>query len=109
MTVPKKKRCEIEVDGNAYYWTRASKSGRTENGWCTVQSGDGRGSLLRIDLYGIPTPVDIAEGIRFAIIHGWCPSQSGASFHLGFTNIRLDNRFVLRQADSPDFWTEFVP
>jgi hypothetical protein len=106
MTIPKNSRRQIVVEGSAYYWTRG-RTRRAEQGWVTVQHAEGRGSLLRIDLYGIPTPKDISEGITFAIANGWCPSRSDRTFYLGFTNQRTE-RFVVRSEDSPDFWREFV-
>lgn len=105
MTIPKKSRREITVDNNTYHWTRGR---RAENAWVTIQRASGEGSLLRIDLFGIPTPADIAEGIRFAIANGWSPEVSNRSFYLGFTDQRETNRFVVRASDSPDFWREFM-
>lgn len=107
MTIPKKSRREISVDNNTYHWTRG-RVRRAGNGWITVQHAGGEGSLLRIDLFGIPTPADIAEGIRFAIANGWNPAISNRPFYLGFTDQREAHRFVVRGADSPDFWREFV-
>ena len=107
MAIPKRNRRVIVVDGNTYHWTRGH-SKRADQGWVTIQHADGRGSLLRIDLFGVPTPTDIAEGIRFAIANGWCPTMSAEAFHLGFTDQRSTERFVVRSANSPDFWREFV-
>ncbi|MDB5344721.1 MAG: hypothetical protein JWP89_3098 [Schlesneria sp.] len=107
MTIPKKSRRTISVDNVKYHWTRGHTR-RTENGWVTVQQADGHGSLLRIDLYGIPKPIDISEGIRFAIANGWNPSKSDQMFYLGFTDQPGHKRFIVRSADSPDFWREFV-
>jgi hypothetical protein len=107
MAIPKRNRRVIVVDGDTYHWTRGH-SKRADQGWVTIQHADGRGSLLRIDLFGVPTPADIAEGIRFAIAHGWRPTMSDEAFHLGFTDQRSTERFVVRSATSPDFWREFV-
>lgn len=107
MAIPKRNRRSIVVDGDTYNWTRGRPK-RADQGWATVQHADGLGSILRIDLYGIPTPADIAEGIRFAIANGWRPTKSDGAFHLGFTDQRETDRFVLRSASSPDFWREFV-
>jgi len=106
MALPKRNRRVIVVDGVRYHWTR----GRTpENMWVTAQLANGRGSLLRIDLYGVPTPAEITEAIRFAIAHGWLPMERHEVFYLGFTKQRDSERFVLRSAVSPDFWREFTP
>src|SRR4051794_24146430 len=67
--------------------------------------GNGKGRRLRIDLHGVPKPADIAEGIRFAIKHGW----SSEPFYIGFTDLPDVERFVVRSADSPDYWRELEP
>ncbi len=107
MTIPKKSRRKISVDDATYYWTRG-RNRRAENGWITVQREPGTGSLLRIDLYGIPNPVDITEGIRFAIANGWKSSKSEQMFYLGFTDQPGTERFVVRSATSADYWREFA-
>jgi hypothetical protein len=103
MTLPAKSRRTIVVDNVSYYWTR----GRSD-GWVTIQHSSGRGPLLRIDLWGIPLPVDIANGIRFAIANGWSPTEGDKPMYLGFNDKEESERFVLRSADSPDYWREFV-
>ncbi len=104
MTLPKKSRKVIVVDGVTFHWTRGKIP---ENMWVTVQHGSGHGSLLRIDLYGVPLPNDIADGIRFALRSGWVPESAGEMFYLGFTDLPNHDRFVVRSKDSPDFWRDF--
>src|SRR5262245_1579479 len=99
--LPAKSRSTIVVDGSEYHWTR----GRGD-GWVTVQHESGNGSLLRIDLYGLPMPADIADAIRFALAHGWSPFTSGPMFFIGFTDVADRPRFVVRAHDSPDYWRE---
>ena len=104
MTLPKYKRRRIVVDGVSYHWTRGRAPA---NMWITVQHGSGRGPQLRIDLFGVPLPRDIAEGIRFALANGWSPIEGEIPMFLGFSDQRESNRFVLRSANSPDYWKEF--
>ena len=107
MALPSRNRRNVTVDGIHYHWVKGSR-GDNGRGVVTVQHANGTGSKLMIDPYGRIIGDEVPDGIRFAILNGWNPLESGPPFCIGFADrISTESRFVLRCATDPPYWMEF--
>lgn len=80
MTLPKKGRRSIHVDGDDFHWVvQFDRSGHV-----IIQHASGRGSCVVIEPLDIMQPSHVAAALRFAIASGWSPGDSGANVWLGF-------------------------
>ena len=106
MTIPKRNRRSISVDGIDYHWTIGTKD-EHRRGTATVQHASGSGAKLIIDPIGTLLPGDVECAIRLAIKSGWRPQESGSAFWIGFSDeLTGDSRFVLRNASDPPYWSD---
>ncbi len=104
MTLPKKNRRDLSVDGVDFHWTIGSRDDH-RRGTATVQHASGTGAKLIIDPLGAVRPDDVAGAIRFAVSHGWNPTDAGPNFWIGFDDSRASaDRFVLRKESDEPFW-----
>jgi hypothetical protein len=105
MTIPKKKRRTINVDGVDYHWVIGKRSDHRQPR-ATVQPSSGLGAKLFIDPIGVLEPSDIATAIRFAFAHGWNPGSSRLDIYLGFDGAATTEQFVLRNTEDIPYWKE---
>jgi hypothetical protein len=104
MTLPKRNRRNIYINGVHYHWVKGSR-GDNGRGVVTVQLADGDGAKLLIDPFGQIRDHELPDAIRFALDAGWQPTESGAPIWVGFTDsVDLRKRFVLRNASDPPYW-----
>jgi hypothetical protein len=80
MTLPRKGRRSITVDGRAYHYQIAIE--RSER--VVVQSADGKGAFLFVLPFALVKPSHVANAIRFAFSRGWTPTQNGEACWLAF-------------------------
>jgi hypothetical protein len=105
MTMPRKNRRNLIVDGVKYHWIERGHGKEHwlnlgySSGCITFQEAPGRGACLFLVFIEYPTRRDLAEVIRFALQHGWQPSQN-KPFYLGFSDAPARERFVVRTKDS---------
>lgn len=98
MTLPKKKRRHIEVDGVTYhYLVRFEKSERA-----VIQLDSGRGACLFVFPHSIMQPKHVADSIRFGIQMGWNPELAGNDVWLAF-DCGSDNESLLEYIPKDDF------
>lgn len=80
MTLPRKHRRSIEVDGTRYhYCIRFSRSERA-----VIQHANGEGACLFVFPHTTMKPKQIADAIRFGIDRGWNPGQPGSNVWVAF-------------------------
>lgn len=80
MTISKKGRRCIIVDGAEYHYTTDFE--RSER--VVIQHGCGRGACLFIFPHSIMKPSHVADAIRFGLLKGWTPSISADDCWLAF-------------------------
>jgi hypothetical protein len=98
MTIPKKGRRRIIVDGAEYYYSTAfERSGRI-----VIQHGSGRGACLFIFPHSIMKPSHVAEAIRFGLFKGWTPSISPDDCWLAF-DVDVNGESLLEFIPNNDF------
>jgi hypothetical protein len=71
MTLPKRNRRNIVVDGHAYHWQFDPFRLWGNDSFVCVQDATGRGPLLKMQWVGIALPKHIEAAIRFATLNGW--------------------------------------
>jgi hypothetical protein len=82
MTLPRKGRRSITVDGDVYHWVvRFERSGHV-----VIQHSTGQGPCLIVEPLDVMEPRHIADAVRFAIGKGWMPQGPQPNFWMGFNN-----------------------
>jgi hypothetical protein len=98
MTLPKKERRTIEVDGVTYHYRiRLHKSERA-----VIQHSVGQGACLFVFPHSIMRPKHVADTIRFAIKRGWKPGKTGEDFWFAFDS-NDDGETLLESIPNDDF------
>ena len=77
MTLPKKNRRNIVVDGHAYHWKFDPFRLWGNDSFICVQDATGHGPLLRMQWVGIALPNHIESAIRYSLSNGWNPTDGG--------------------------------
>lgn len=80
MTMPKKSRRSICVDGESFHWVERVM----QFGHLTIQHASGAGSCLIVLPLDIMLPAEMADGIRYAKRSGWQPRTPDANVWIGF-------------------------
>lgn len=78
----------ISVRGTEYRWAFFQDSGFDA---VTVQSADGRGRKLAVQMAPLPsvTPAFVAQCIEFALSAGWNADELGSPFNIRYENQTL--------------------
>lgn len=82
MTLPKKGRRKICVDGAEYHWIVGTRF-EHRRGTATVQLATGIGARLIVDTNGNLLPSHIENAIRFALANDWNPNANGNELIIG--------------------------
>jgi len=103
MTLPKKGRRNITVDGLQYHWGFDPFRLFGNDSFICVQDATGHGPLLKIQWVGIALPSHIESAIRFALGHGWTPII-GEILEIG-ADSRTDRvAFEIKPDGAPRYW-----
>ena len=98
MTLPKKERRTIEVDGVTYHYRiRLHKSERA-----VIQQSNGQGACLFVFPHSTMRPKHVADTIRYAIQRGWKPGTTGSDFWFAFDS-NQDDETLLEYIPNDDF------
>ena len=98
MTIPKKGRRSINVDGMIYYY----KISFERSGRIIIQDADCRGGCLFVFPHTIMKPVHISDAIRFALSTGWLNDGAGDDCWLAF-DTDVESRTLLEFIPNDDF------
>jgi hypothetical protein len=94
MTIPRKLRRTIKVDGVNFHYSTSFAIERSER--MVIQVADGAKTSLFIFPFAILKPSHIANAIRFAMARGWAPTQRSENVWLAFdVNAAGESQFEL--------------
>src|SRR5262245_42601109 len=80
MTLPRRDRRSITVDGVKYHY----KIDMERTGRAVIQNADSTGAFLFVYPFTIMKPSHVADAIRFAGSCGWTPTRKGDACWLAF-------------------------
>ena len=114
MTLPKKNRRNIVVDGHEYHWQFNPFRLWGNDSFICVQDASGRGPLLKMQWVGIALPNHIESAIRFAQAKGWQPEgatilEIGADSNSEPVKFRLKPDGAARYWFYDDYYAEYSP
>jgi hypothetical protein len=106
MALPNRNRRKINIRGIDFHWAKGSR-GDNGRGVATVQHASGVGSRLMIDPYGTILYDVISPAVEFALDNGWCPTESGPPFWIGYSHTPIHPAcFVVRSPTDLPFWKD---
>lgn len=114
MTLPKKNRRDIVVDGHTYHWQFDPFRLCGNDSFVCVQDASGRGPLLKMQWVGIALPNHIEAAIRFAHANGWRHDgtnilEIGADSNADPVTFRMKPDGAPRYWFYDDYYGEFSP
>jgi hypothetical protein len=114
MTLPKKNRRNIVVDGHAYHWQFDPFRLWGNDSFVCVQDATGRGPLLKMQWVGIALPKHIEAAIRFAKLNGWRPDganicEIGADSNFDPVTFRMKPNGASRYWFYDDYYGVYSP
>ena len=114
MTLPKKNRRNIVVDGHKYHWQFDPFRLWGNDSFVCVQDASGRGPLLKMQWVGIALPKHVESAIQFAQKNGWKPDgdkilEIGADSNSEPVSFRLKPDGADRHWFYDDYYGEYSP
>ena len=103
MTLPKKNRRDIVVDGHDYHWQFNPFRLWGNDSFVCVQDASGRGALLKMQWLGIALPKHIELAIRFALSNGWNPGGTNI-VEIGANSIDDPVKFQIKPEGASRYW-----
>ncbi len=103
MTLPRKNRRTIVVDGHTYHWQFDPFRLWGNDSFVCVQDGTGRGPLLKMQWVGIALPNHIEAAIRFAHANGWRPNGKNI-LEIGANSNENPVTFRIKPDGAPRYW-----
>jgi hypothetical protein len=114
MTLPKKNRRNIVVDGHKYHWQFDPFRLWGNDSFVCVQDATGRVPLLKMQWVGIALPNHIEAAIRYAHANGWQPDganilEIGANSNADPVTFRVKPDGASRYWYYDDFYGQYSP
>lgn len=103
LTLPKKNRRDIVVDGHSYHWQFHPLRLQGKDSFICVQDASGRGPLLKIQWLGIALPNHVETAIRYAIKNGWVSSGTGI-IEIGANTVDEPITFRIKPDGASRYW-----
>lgn len=103
MTLPKKNRRNIVVDGHRYHWQFDPFRLWGNDSYVCVQDASGHGPLLKMQWVGIALPKHIEAAIRFALESGWAP-DGDSSLEIGADSNSKSVSFRIKPDGADRYW-----
>ena len=98
MTIPKKGRSDITVDGTHYHFKIAFN--RSER--VVIQHASGHGACLFVFPHAIMKPSHVADAIRFGLSRGWPPGKTSEDHWIAF-DLDVHEKAVFEFIPTDDF------